>query len=177
MGLLAIGFWAGLGIKLAILAAIVPVVALPIIFAELKLSAHMQHRIGPYFAGGRYGWAQPLADGLKFFQKEDLIPASADKFVYKVAPYLVMAAALGVFVIIPFGPDLIGRNLDVGIFVGSFGLFFTCFCLFSRFLPFVAMSEVKGTLKQDEDFRALVALKGPPKVDPPAEAQPREAVV
>ena len=54
MGLLAIGFWAGLGIKLAILAAIVPVGALPIIFAELKLSAHMKHRIWPYFAGGRY---------------------------------------------------------------------------------------------------------------------------
>jgi len=114
--MLAVGFWAGLGLKLAIMAAIVPVVALPIIFAELKLSAHMQHRIGPYFAGGKFGWAQPLADGLKFFQKEDLIPAAADKFVFKIAPYLVLAAAMAVFVVIPFGPDLIGRDLDLGIF-------------------------------------------------------------
>ncbi len=111
-----IGFWAGLALKIGIMAAIVPVVALPIIFAELKLSAHMQHRIGPYFAGGKFGWAQPLADGLKFFQKEDLVPDSADKVVYKIAPYLVLAAALAVFVVIPFGPDLIGRDLDLGIF-------------------------------------------------------------
>ncbi|NND14195.1 MAG: NADH-quinone oxidoreductase subunit NuoH [Acidimicrobiia bacterium] len=113
---LAIGFWAGLALKIGIMAAIVPVVALPIIFAELKLSAHMQHRIGPYFAGGRYGWAQPLADGLKFFQKEDLVPDAADKMVYKLAPYLVLGAAMAVFVVIPFGPDLIGRDLDLGIF-------------------------------------------------------------
>ena len=52
--------------------------ALVVIFGELKISAHMQSRIGPYFAGGRFGWAQPLADGAKFIQKEDLIPAGAD---------------------------------------------------------------------------------------------------
>ena len=45
-------------------------------YAELKISAHMQSRIGPYFAGGRWGWAQLLADGVKFIQKEDLVPAT-----------------------------------------------------------------------------------------------------
>jgi NADH-quinone oxidoreductase subunit H len=76
----------------------------------------MQSRIGPYFAGGRYGWAQPLADGLKFLQKEDLVPAAADATVYKLAPYVVLLGTLSVFLIVPFGPDLIAEDLDLGAF-------------------------------------------------------------
>ena len=56
-------FWVLLALKVVIIAAVIPGVALVFIFAELKISAHMQSRIGPYFAGGRWGWAQPLADG------------------------------------------------------------------------------------------------------------------
>jgi NADH-quinone oxidoreductase subunit H len=109
-------FWVLLAIKVLIIAAIVPAIALGFIFAELKISAHMQSRIGPYFAGGRFGWAQPLADGVKFMQKEDLVPADADRVVYKAAPMLMLMAAFAVFVVIPFGPRLIVRDLDVGIF-------------------------------------------------------------
>jgi NADH-quinone oxidoreductase subunit H len=76
----------------------------------------MQSRIGPYYAGGRWGWAQPLADGLKFLQKEDLAPADADRTVYGFAPYVVMMSTIAVFVVIPFGPDMVGRDLDLGIY-------------------------------------------------------------
>ncbi len=55
-------------------------------FAEMKLSAKMQSRVGPYFAGGRWGWAQLIADGVKFFQKEDLVPDAADRPVFKIGP-------------------------------------------------------------------------------------------
>jgi NADH-quinone oxidoreductase subunit H len=109
-------FWLELALKLALVLAVVLPGALVVIFAELKLSAHMQSRIGPYFAGGRYGWAQPLADGLKFLQKEDLVPAAADATVYKLAPYVVLLGTLSVFVIVPFGPDLIAEDLDLGAF-------------------------------------------------------------
>jgi NADH-quinone oxidoreductase subunit H len=109
-------FWVLLAIKVILIALIVPTVALGFIFAELKISAHMQSRIGPYFAGGRFGWAQPLADGVKFMQKEDLVPADADRPVYKAAPMLMLMAAFAVFVVIPFSPRLIVRDLDVGIF-------------------------------------------------------------
>jgi NADH-quinone oxidoreductase subunit H len=109
-------FWVVLGLKVLIVALVVPAIALGFIFAELKISAHMQSRIGPYFAGGRWGWAQPLADGVKFLQKEDLIPRDADRPVFKTAPAMMLMSAFAVLVIIPFGPRVIIRDLDVGIF-------------------------------------------------------------
>ncbi|MDH3425728.1 MAG: NADH-quinone oxidoreductase subunit NuoH [Acidimicrobiia bacterium] len=109
-------FWVLLVGKLGAIAAFIPATAIGAIYAELKISAHMQSRIGPYFAGGRYGWAQPLADGFKFFQKEDLVPDEADSPVYKMAPYVVLAATVATFVIIPFNPVLIVQDLDLGLF-------------------------------------------------------------
>jgi NADH-quinone oxidoreductase subunit H len=116
MSALLDNFWIELALKLGIVALVVPGVALAIIFAELKISAHMQSRIGPYFAGGRWGWAQPLADGVKFLQKEDLIPRDADRPVFRVAPMVVLMSTLAVFVIVPFSPDLVVRDLSLGVF-------------------------------------------------------------
>ena len=125
MSALLDNFWILLVLKVVLIAAVVPGVALVFIFAELKISAHMQSRIGPYFAGGRWGWAQPLADGLKFMQKEDLVPADADTPVFKFAPMVVLMSTIAVFVIVPFSPRLIVRDLDLGVFyalaAGSFG--------------------------------------------------------
>ncbi|MEA1902251.1 MAG: NADH-quinone oxidoreductase subunit NuoH [Actinomycetota bacterium] len=108
--------WVSLVAKTLLVAIMVPVAALALGFAELKLSAKMQSRVGPYFAGGRWGWAQLIADGVKFFQKEDLIPEDADEPVFKAAPILVLAATVALLVVIPFGPDLIFQDLSVGIF-------------------------------------------------------------
>ena len=109
-------FWLELAIKLVVAAGIIPVVGMIIGFAEMKLSAKMQSRMGPYFAGGRWGWAQLIADGVKFFQKEDLIPADADRPVFKWAPALVLASTVAILVPIPLGPQVVVRNLDLGIF-------------------------------------------------------------
>jgi len=109
-------FWFVTVIKVVVIAALIPVSGLLIGFGELKLSAKMQSRVGPYFAGGRWGWAQLLADGIKFIQKEDIIPRDADRFAFRWAPALVMLGTVTLFVVIPFGPDLIVRDLDVGIF-------------------------------------------------------------
>ena len=108
--------WLALPIWLVVVATIIPVMGMAIGYAEMKISAHMQSRIGPYFAGGRFGWAQLIADGVKFFQKEDLIPDNADRPVFKMAPVLVMVGTVGLFVVIPFGPGLTPQNLDLGIF-------------------------------------------------------------
>ena len=109
-------FWVSLGGKLLLVALLIPLVGMVIGFAEMKLSAKMQARVGPYFAGGRWGWAQLIADGIKFFQKEDIIPTDADRPVFKSAPILVLVGTVALFVVIPFGPNLIFRDLDVGVF-------------------------------------------------------------
>lgn len=109
-------FWIGLVVKLLIVALMVPVVGMVIGFAEMKLSAKMQNRVGPYYAGGRWGWAQLIADGVKFFQKEDIIPADADAPVFKLAPALVLASTVALIVVIPFGPGLSFRDLELGLF-------------------------------------------------------------
>ncbi len=108
----------GIEILIKVVAVLLFVIigALVVIYVELKAGSHMQSRIGPYYAGGRWGWAQPLADGLKFLQKEDLAPTGADRTVYGLAPYVVMMSTLAVFVVIPFGPDLVAVDLDVGIY-------------------------------------------------------------
>ena len=114
--ILALSFWVELGIKLGIAGAAVPAIGMVIGFGEMKLSAHMQSRVGPYFAGGRYGWAQLIADGVKFLQKEDIIPEEADRPVFKWAPALVMLGTMALLVVIPLHPEGIVRDLDIGIF-------------------------------------------------------------
>jgi NADH-quinone oxidoreductase subunit H len=109
-------FWVSLTGKLLLVALMIPLIGMVIGYAEMKLSAKMQARVGPYFAGGRWGWAQLIADGVKFFQKEDLVPDEADRPVFKIAPVLVLVSTVAVLVIIPFGPGLIFRDLEVGIF-------------------------------------------------------------
>ena len=116
---LELTFWWLLAIKLAVAAAVVPVIGMVIGYAEMKLSAHMQSRVGPYFAGGRFGWAQLIADGVKFIQKEDIIPSEADRPVFKWAPALVMLGTMALLVIVPVHPSPrygIMRDLEVGIF-------------------------------------------------------------
>ena len=116
---LELTFWWLLAIKLAVAAAVVPAIGMVIGYAEMKLSAHMQSRVGPYFAGGRFGWAQLIADGVKFIQKEDIVPEEADRPVFKWAPALVMLGTMALLVIVPVHPSPrygIVRDLEVGIF-------------------------------------------------------------
>jgi NADH-quinone oxidoreductase subunit H len=86
----------------AILAVLMLIVAYAT-FAERKILGYMQVRLGPNRVGPK-GWLQPIADGLKLFVKEDLVPATAEKAVFLIAPCLIMATALLVWSVIPFAP-------------------------------------------------------------------------
>lgn len=83
---------------------------------EHKAMAHMQSRLGPMYAGGFHGWAQLVADGVKFAQKEDVIPAAADRTIFKLAPAVAMIPYLVVLVAIPVAPGWVGHDLDAGLF-------------------------------------------------------------
>lgn len=104
-----------LALKLSVLLVLLPA-TLVLGWVELKAGAHMQHRLGPMYPGGFHGWAQTLADGIKFVLKEDLVPRDADKFVFKLVPFITMLSAALIFVVIPVGPNLVIENLEVGLF-------------------------------------------------------------
>ena len=72
------------------------------IWGERKIISDMQSRIGPNRAGP-WGMMQTLADGIKLFFKEDLIPDKSSRFVFKLAPFLSLVPALVVFAIVPLG--------------------------------------------------------------------------
>src|ERR671917_716899 len=80
---------------------------------EHKAMAHMQGRVGPMYAGAFHGWAQLVADGVKFVQKEDVVPAAADRMVFKLAPAVALIPYLVAMLVIPLGPGLVGQDLDV----------------------------------------------------------------
>ena len=83
----------------------------------LKMMSHMQSRLGPMDPGGFHGWFQLVGDGMKFIQKEDLMPDDADRRVFAGgADVVVLISTFLVFLVIPMGPDLVVKDLDVGVF-------------------------------------------------------------
>lgn len=110
--------WIEVAVKVVAILAVIPLAALGLGYSELKIMAHMQSRLGPMEAGRFHGWAQLIADGLKFIQKEDVIPEAADRTVFALAPMLSLLSAFLVFAAVPFGS---GQrfwffNLDIGLF-------------------------------------------------------------
>ena len=80
------------------------------------MMSHMQSRLGPMDPGGFHGWFQLVGDGIKFIQKEDVMPAEADRRVFAFAPAVVVISTFLVFLVIPAGPDVIVKDLNVGVF-------------------------------------------------------------
>jgi NADH-quinone oxidoreductase subunit H len=107
-----------LDIALRIVVVIAAFLLLPLLVGqtEHKAMAHMQSRVGPMYAGGFHGWAQLVADGVKFVQKEAVTPAGADKPVFAMAPGVALVPYLVAMIAIPIGPGLIGQDLDLGLF-------------------------------------------------------------
>jgi NAD(P)H-quinone oxidoreductase subunit 1 len=106
--------WLPLPMLLVLIAAVVGV--LVNVWLERKISAAVQQRIGPEYAGA-LGILQPMADGLKLLVKEDVIPARADGLLFTLGPVLVLVPVILSWLVVPFGQNLLISNVGVGIFL------------------------------------------------------------
>ncbi len=89
-------------VKVLVAFAVLMVTVMLMVWFERKVISDMQNRIGPNRAGP-FGLLQSLADGIKLFFKEDLVPDQSDRFVFKLAPYLAIVPAFITFTIVPIG--------------------------------------------------------------------------
>ena len=103
-------------VKVLLVFAATMLTVLLMIYAERRISAFIQGRLGPNRVGP-HGLLQPIADGIKFLMKEDIIPAGVDKPIYLLAPAMLLIPALMTFAVIPFGSDitLFGRNIPLQV--------------------------------------------------------------
>jgi NAD(P)H-quinone oxidoreductase subunit 1 len=106
--------WLPLPMLTVLVAAVVGV--LVNVWLERKISAAVQQRIGPEYAGA-LGVLQPMADGLKLLFKEDIIPARADGLLFTLGPVLVLVPVILSWLVVPFGQNLLISNVGVGVFL------------------------------------------------------------
>ncbi|MBD3267038.1 NADH-quinone oxidoreductase subunit NuoH [bacterium] len=100
-------------IKIAVIVPALLFAVAYLVWLERKLLGHFQQRVGPLRVGP-FGLLQPIADGLKLFLKEDIIPENADRVLYIAAPLLTLFTALLAVAVIPFGPSFQIGPFDLG---------------------------------------------------------------
>jgi len=100
----------------SILIGFVAFSALFFIWLERKVAARIQDRLGPTRVGGRFGWLQTVADGIKLLTKEDLIPESADPFLFRLGPYLAFGGVFLAFLALPFAEGWVAYPISISLF-------------------------------------------------------------
>ncbi|MBN2578454.1 MAG: NADH-quinone oxidoreductase subunit H, partial [Pirellulales bacterium] len=103
-------------VQSGLLLALVVTAAAVFTWMERKVSARIQDRLGPMRTGGRFGWLQSPADGIKLLCKEDLVPAAADKLLFRIAPYISFATCFGMFMALPWADGWVPVRMDAAVF-------------------------------------------------------------
>jgi NADH-quinone oxidoreductase subunit H len=147
---------------------LVAVGALVFIWLERKISGRIQDRLGPTRVGGKFGWLQTLADGLKLITKEDLMPEGADRMLFRVAPYVSFAASIAAYLAIPFagGPfPWAGQHINTGVFfviavigLEVFGVILAGYASASKWSLFGAMREAAQVVSYEVPLGMCVVI-------------------
>jgi NADH-quinone oxidoreductase subunit H len=139
--------------------------ALVFIWAERKIAARIQDRLGPTRTGGRFGWLQSLADGIKLLAKEDLMPEGADGMLFRLAPYVSFCASFCAFIAMPFAFDFVGQRLNVGVFfvvavlgLEVFGVILAGYASASKWSLFGAMREAAQVVSYEVPLGMCVVV-------------------
>jgi NADH-quinone oxidoreductase subunit H len=118
------------------------------IYMERRLIGRFQSRVGPNRVGP-FGLLQPIADGIKLLTKEDTTPDGADKWVFNLAPIVMLAPLLLVLAVLPFGKDSFLADLNIGILfivavtsVNTLAMFMAGFASGNRYSMFGGMRAV-----------------------------------
>jgi NADH-quinone oxidoreductase subunit H len=105
-----------------LLVTFVAVSAVFFIWLERKVAGRIQDCLGPTRVGGKFGWLQTIADGIKLLVKEDLIPADADRLLFRLGPYIAFCGAFCAFIALPFAAGWSAFGTAAGAF--TIGVFF-----------------------------------------------------
>jgi len=108
-------YWNTALLKTLAVLIVAPTGALIIVYVFMfKMMAHMQSRLGPMDVGP-HGTLQPVAEAVKWLQKEDVFPARADSRVFALAPLVVLVSTFLIYVVIPVSPRAVAADLDTGV--------------------------------------------------------------
>jgi len=155
-------------VHVALILNLVAVSALVFIWLERKISGRIQDRLGPTRVGGKFGWLQTLADGLKLLTKEDLMPNGADGFLFRIAPYVSFCASIAAFIAIPFAGGAypwIAQHLNTGVFfvlavmgLEVFGVILAGYSSASKWSLFGAMREAAQVVSYEVPLGMCVVV-------------------
>ena len=154
------------GLLQCVLLLLVPFIgAMFFVWVERKVSARIQDRLGPTRCGGKYGWLQLLADGLKLITKEDLRPKDADAVLFRLAPYVSFCASFAALLALPFANGWVAQELNVGVFfllavigLEVFGVILAGYASASKWSLFGAMREAAQVVSYEVPLGLCVVV-------------------